>query len=121
VCTCSPSAHYGRYSVLPSIVPPEVLLCILLGGPYQTLLVVKINTIHSVHLQSTCTLWKVLFFTIYRARRGYPLYSIRRTGPMMVKINTIHCVHLQSKCTLWKIVFLSSIGEHSFLYHFCII
>jgi hypothetical protein len=54
---------------------------ILLGGPHQTLVMVKINTIHSVLLQSKCTLWTVFFFTIHRARRSPPKYSIRRTSP----------------------------------------
>jgi hypothetical protein len=81
VCSCSPSAHCGRYSFLPSIGPGEVLLYILLGGHHQTLVRVKINTIHSVLLQSKCTLWAVFFFTIHRARRGSPWYSIRRTSP----------------------------------------
>jgi hypothetical protein len=113
VCSCSPSAHCGRYSFLPSIGPGEVRVWILLGGPHQTLVMVKINTIHSVLLQSKCTLWEVFFFTIHRARRGPPLDSIRRTSPYtsdgQIKYHP-QCALAVQVHTVGGILFLPSIG-----------
>ena len=98
MCTCSPSAHCGRYFFTIYRARRD-LLCILFGGPHQTLLMVKIK--YHPQCALAVQVHSVEGICLPSIVHGEVLFCILLGGPhqtlLMVTINTIHSVHLQSK------------------------